>query len=384
MFDVVLQVPVIGLPWKDFALLVVTALAGGAFGAAIGALPAFIFTGFLVFLGEGVAILQRGLADTVGALPPVSTQDAAGITGVIGFGAVTGPHIAFAGGVAASAYAGKKYPEMEPDGWDYHFGKDILYAFGTKPDILAVGAIFGLLGMLIRRVGEGLLVVGGTLATDMIAVSVFATAFVARVAFGYPLVGKPGGSGYLDMSPFEREEPRTAADGGEVPLEHRDRLATEPWLPHQYRWSGVAAIGLVGGLLGGYIYLQTGSIFLGYAISAISLLFLNLGVEKIPVTHHITLVGSVGAVIGTAAFADPSTAGVFPVDSLGATGAVVALLMAGVFGAVSGLLGELTQRLFYSHSGTHVDPPAMAIAIAMLVVGLLAIAGVLPSSGYLG
>ena len=376
--DLALQVPVIGLPWKEFALLVITALAGGAFGAAIGALPAFIFTGFLVFLGEGVAILQRGLADTVGALPPVSTQNAAGITGTIGFGAVTGPHIAFAGGVAASAYAGKKYPEMEPDGWDYHFGKDILYAFGTKPDVLAVGAIFGLLGMLLFRVPLGLFsnVFEMTPPTDFIAFSVFATAFVARIAFDYPLVGKPGGSGYLDMSPFEREEPRAAADGGEVPLEHRDRLATEPWLPHQYRWSGVAAIGLVGGLLGGYIYLQTGSIFLGYAISAISLLFLNLGVEKIPVTHHITLIGSVGAVIAAAALGDPSSA-VFPVEALGTTGAVIALLAAGVFGAISGLLGELTQRLFYSHSGTHVDPPAMAIAIAMFVVGLLAIAGVL-------
>ena len=383
--EVALQVPVVGLPWTEFALLVVTALAGGAFGAAIGALPAFVFTGFLVFLGEGVAILQRGLADTVGALPPVSAQNAAGITGVIGFGAVTGPHIAFAGGVAASAYAGKKYPEMEPDGWDYHFGKDILYAFGTKPDILAVGAVFGLLGMLLFRVPLGLFsnVFEMTPPTDFIAFSVFTTAFIARIAFGYPLVGKPGGSGYLDMSPFEREEPRTAADGGEVPPEHEGRLATEPWLPHQYRWSGVATIGLVGGILGGYIYLQTGSIFLGYAISAISLLFLNLGVEKIPVTHHITLVGSVGAVIATAALGDPSAAGAFPVDSLGATGAVVALLAAGTSGAVSGLLGELTQRLFYSHSGTHVDPPAMAIAVAMLVVGLLAIAGVLPSAGYL-
>ena len=382
MFDVVLQVPLLGIPWKTFALLIITALAGGAFGAAIGALPAFIFTGFVVFLGEGVAILRRALTGSVESVP--AGEFAAGITGVIGFGAITGPHIAFAGGVAASAYAGKKYPEMEPDGWDYHFGKDILYAFGTKPDILAVGAIFGLLGMLITRVGGALVTVGGTAATDMIAVSVFTTAFIARVAFGYPLVGKPDGSGYLDMSPFEREEPRAAADGGEVPLEHEGRLATEPWLPHQYKWSGVATIGLVGGVLGGYIYLQTGSIFLGYAISAISLLFLNLGVEKIPVTHHITLIGSVGAVIGTAAFADPSAAGVFPVDSLGTTGAVIALLMAGVFGAVSGLFGELTQRLFYSHSGTHVDPPAMAIGIAMLVVGLLAIAGVLPSSGYLG
>ena len=184
MFDVVLQVPLLGIPWKTFALLIITALAGGAFGAAIGALPAFIFTGFLVFLGEGVAILRRALTGSVESVP--AGEFAAGITGVIGFGAITGPHIAFAGGVAASAYAGKKYPEMEPDGWDYHFGKDILYAFGTKPDILAVGAIFGLLGMLITRVGGALVIVGGTAATDMIAVSVFTTAFIARVAFDYP------------------------------------------------------------------------------------------------------------------------------------------------------------------------------------------------------
>jgi hypothetical protein len=380
MFDIMLQVPLIGIEWKQFILLVITALAGGAFGAAIGALPAFVFTGFVVFLGEGVAILRRALTGSIEAVP--EGEFAAGITGVIGFGAITGPHIAFAGGVAASAYAGKKYPEMEPGDWDYHFGKNILYAFGTKPDILAVGAIFGLLGMLITRVGGALVVVGGTTATDMIAVSVFTTAFIARLAFGYPLVGKSRGSGLLDMSPFEREEPRAATDGGEVPAEHADRLATEPWLPHQYKWSGVTVIGLVGGILGGFIYLQTGSIFLGYAISAISLLFLNLGVEKIPVTHHITLVGAVGAMVATAAFGDPS-AGVFPVDGLGATGATVAILAAGVFGAISGLLGELTQRIFYAHSGTHVDPPAMAIGIAMLIVGLLAIAGVLPSAGYL-
>ena len=352
MFDLVLQIPVLGMEVEQFLLLLITALAGGAFGAALGALPAFIFTGFLVFLGEGIAIVNSELS--------------ANVTGVIGFGVVTGPHIAFAGGVAATAYAGKKYPEMEPDGWDYHFGKNILYAFGTKPDILAVGAVFGALGWLITEVGYAVVVVNGTALSDFIAVSVFATAFIARAVFGYPIVGRAGGSNLLDMTPFEREEPRTVADGGEVPPEHQGRLATEPWLPHQYKWSGVTAIGLVGGILGGYIYITTGSIFLGYAISAISLLFLNLGVEKIPVTHHITLIGAVGAVV-----------------FLPVAGSVAALIAAGIFGAVSGLLGELTQRLFYAHSGTHVDPPAMAIAIAMTAVAVLAIAGVLPNAGYL-
>ncbi|MUV89599.1 hypothetical protein GJ629_06570 [Halapricum sp. CBA1109] len=382
MEEIILQVPLLDIPWKTFALLAITALAGGAFGAALGALPAFIFTGFVVFLGEGLAILQRAIIGNTNVTAIPEGEFAAGLTGVLGFGALTGPHIAFAGGVAATAYAGKKYPEMEPDGWDYHFGKNILYAFGTKPDILAVGAIFGLIGMLINQVTGAILVVDGTGVTDSIALTVVISAFLARIAFGYPIIGKARGSGILDMSPFEREEPHPMADGGEVAEEHKGRLATEPWLPHQYKWSGVTAIGLVGGVLGGFIYLQTGSIFLGYAISAISLLFLNLGVEKIPVTHHITLLGSVGAVVAASAFADVGSA-VIPLGALGTTGVVAALVAAGVFGAISGLMGEVTQRMFYAHSGTHVDPPAMAIALAMVIVGVLAIAGVLPSAGYL-
>ncbi|EMA43996.1 hypothetical protein [Halococcus saccharolyticus] len=354
MEHLLLQIPVIGVEVEQFVVLLIAALAGGAFGAALGALPAFIFTGFAVFLGEGLAILEGNLASAGGIEGDIAT----GVTGTIGFGMVFGPHIAFAGGVAATAYAGKKYPEMNPAGWDYHFGKDILYAFGTKPDILAVGAVFGAVGMLINQLAAGI-----GFPTDGIALSVFLTAMLARVVFDYPLIGPRSGSSIFDMSPFEREEERAVADGGtEV------RLATEPWLPHQYQWSGVAVIGLVAGLLGGFIYIETGSIFLGYAFSAMSLLFLNLGVEKIPVTHHITLLGSVGAVIATAM----------------GTGPVVALLAAGVFGTISGLFGEVTQRIFYSHSGTHVDPPAMAIALSMFIVGVLFLLGVIPSSGYLG
>ncbi|ELZ03031.1 hypothetical protein [Natrialba asiatica] len=355
MYGTVLQLPVVGMEAEAFVVLLIAALAGGAFGAALGALPSFVFTGFVVFLGEGIAVLEG----EVGGLEGIAAGDiATGITDVIGFGAVTGPHIAFAGGVAATAYAGRKYPEMKPGGWDYHFGKDILYAFGTKPDILAVGAIFGAFGMLITQVMNGI-----GFPTDNIALSVVATAFLARLAFGYPLVGKVGGSNILDMSPFEREEKRMAADGGTT----TNRLATEPWLAHQYEWSGVTTIGLIGGVLGGFIWLETGSIFMGYAISAMSLLFLNLGVEKIPVTHHITLLGSTGAVIAASAVgSDP-----------------IVLLVAGAFGVISALIGELSQRVFYSHSGTHVDPPAMAIAAFMLVIGVLYLAGLLPNAGYL-
>jgi hypothetical protein len=356
MFEI-LAIPVIDMGYEPFFVLLLTALAGGAFGAAIGALPAFIFTGFVVFLGEGVAILQREVGGMSEAIPKGDL--AVGITGVIGFGAITGPHIAFAGGVAASAYAGKKYPDMEPEGWDYHFGKNILYAFGTKPDILAVGAVFGALGMLVARVAGGL-----GFPTDGIALSVVLTAIVARLVFDYPLIGTVAGSSIFDMGPFEREEERAVTDGGTA----SGRLATEPWLPHQYKWSGVTTIGIVGGVLAGYIWLETGSIFMGYAISAMSLLFLQLGVEKIPVTHHMTLMGAVGAILALPTFESQA----------------VALVVAGAFGALSGVLGEATQRIFYSHSGTHVDPPAMAIALVMLGVGVLYLLGLLPNAGYLG
>ncbi|MBX0286720.1 hypothetical protein EGH22_10305 [Halomicroarcula sp. F28] len=377
MNGLLLQIPVLGLGLEEFLLLVITAAAGGAFGAAVGALPAFIFTGFMVFLGEGLAILSREVValDGVGA-----TTLTAGITGTIGFGPITGPHVAFAGGVAASAYAGKKYPEMEPEGWDYHFGKNILYAFGTKPDILAVGAVFGVIGLLIAQV---LGAVG--FPTDPVGLSIVVTAFLGRAVFGYPLVGKPSGSSILDMSPFEREEPRMSADGGEpseakrasseprsdggtVPEEHAGRLATEPWLPHQYEWGGVTAIGIAGSILGAFVYIQTGSIFLIYGLSAISLLFLNLGVEKMPVTHHITTLGAVGAAVAT------------PM-----VGSSVVVLLAGMLvGTLSALVGELTQRIFYSHSGTHIDPPAMAFTVMMFIIGILHLAGILPNAGFLG
>jgi len=39
------QIPVIGMELEAFVVLLIAALAGGAFGAALGALPAFVFTG---------------------------------------------------------------------------------------------------------------------------------------------------------------------------------------------------------------------------------------------------------------------------------------------------------------------------------------------------
>lgn len=339
--------------------LILAAFAGGAFGAALGALPAFIFTGFMVVAGEAADLAGADFAEAAGAL------DAPGITGAVAFGPVFGPHVAFAGGAAATAYAAKKgYMDT---GFDYHEGKNILYAFGThNKDVLVVGGLFGILGLL---VAEGSAAIAGP--WDPIAFAVVVSAFAHRIVLGYDLTGRTGGENILDMRPFANEEIRmaegaadggTETDGGVEPGAPLERLVTEPWLPHQYEWGSVAFLGFFGGILGAFIALSTGSPFLAFGISAASLVFLNCGVEKIPVTHHITLVASTAALAAFVTFGDGSL--------------FLSLLVGSVFGIIAALFGELFQRIFYAHGDTHVDPPAAAIAFGTFVVVLCVLVGI--------
>jgi hypothetical protein len=261
---------------------------------------------------------------------------------------------------------------MDDFGFDYHEAKNIPAALGTQPDVLAVGGVFGIFGYVGTAVSANL-----ALPWDPIAIMVVLSAVAHRLAFGYDLIGPVSGSGIFDMGPFEREEMRSASsdaaamtDGGEPATDGgtaKQRLATEPWLPHQYEWGNVAMLGLVAGLLGGVTALTTGSPFLAFGISAASLTFLNLGVEKVPVTHHITLPASTAALAFTNGTAEVGTA---------------AMIVAGVFGISGALCGEVVQRVFYAHGDTHFDPPAAAIVINTFFIAVLAIAGALPSSSW--
>lgn len=356
---------VLGMSINEWVMLFIAAFAGGAFGAALGALPAFIFTGFMVIAGEAVNTLASDLTGQVEA------EIGTGITGFVAFGPVFGPHVSFAGGAAAAAYAARKgYMDT---GFDFHEAKNIAYALGTKPDVLAVGGLFGILGMLVRQISGSLL----SLPWDPIAMGVVLSAVFHRLILSYPLIGDARGSSLFDMGPFEREEMisttdsegksgEAVADGGAAAAE--PRLAVEPWLPHQYLWPNVAMIGAVTGILAAYTTLQTGSIFLGFGISAASLLFLNCGVEQIPVTHHMTLPGATAAV----AFA----------GGVGAMEPVSTVLVGGLFGLTGALAGEVVQRVFYSHSDTHFDPPAAAIVINTFAIAVLAMVGVFPSASW--
>lgn len=73
----------------------IAAFGGGAFAASIGALPAFIMTGVFAVVGAVAGMCGAGDASNI-------------LVNYFAFGSFFGPHIAFAGGVAAAAYAKKK------------------------------------------------------------------------------------------------------------------------------------------------------------------------------------------------------------------------------------------------------------------------------------
>lgn len=334
--------------------ILLAGFAGGIIGAAIGALPALSLAGLAIVAGETVAILFPDLQgvttlDVFGV--EAATVEAVGITATIGFGPVLGPHVAFAGGVAAAAYAGRK--GTFDTTFRYHQAKQIAKPLGSSPAVLLVGGAFGLLGVLIARLATGL-----SAPLDPIALAVVLSAFIHRLTLGYPLVGRVRKTEYsiLDMSPFENsqywgnEENETAQGTG-------GRHIVEPWQPEHYEWTNLAVLGGGVGIGAGFVAVATGSAFLAFGITLASLLFLAAGRYSMPVTHHMALPAGIAAL---AVDVDP----------------VVSLVVAGVFGLLGGLIGELAQRVLYAHADTHLDPSFVSILVTSLLVGLLVTAGI--------
>ncbi|MFB6156611.1 MAG: hypothetical protein ABEJ34_02060 [Haloferacaceae archaeon] len=328
-------------PWA--LELLVLAFAGGAFGASIGALPSFALAGLAVVLGEAYALAAR----TAGGAPAVD------LTGAVGFGVVLGPHVAFGGGAAALAYAAKRGHLSDVGG--NHPAKAVTRGLGNRPDVLAVGGAFGVVGHLTATASAAL-----ALPVDPVALGVVGSALAHRLALGYSLVGgRPGW--------WPTATPR--ADGG---------MRADPWLPYQHRWRDVTGLGLVAGALGAYVAYLTASPFLAFGISVVALAFLIAGVAKVPVTHHVTLPA------GTAVLAlvDPAAAagGLTPAAVQRAVPLGTALAVGTAFGLCGALAGEALQRVLYARAETHLDPPAASIVVTSLIVGLLAMAGVLPGA----
>lgn len=283
---------------------------GGMFGAAIGALPAFAFTGITVLVG--VALALSG-----------SPYD---FLGDVAFGPVFGPHIAFAGGVAAAAYAARRGALED--------GRDIISPLAglASADVLLVGGVFGAGGYaaqvaLAPWLGDYI---------DVVALVVFLSGLVARL-----VLGKTGPFG----APAEPGERRFTPRGEYV------------WVEYQQDWLQAGALGLGSGLLSSFLALTIleaapdavmAAIVAGFGISAATLFFLALGAE-FPVTHHMTI---------AAAYVTVATEN---------------LAVGTVAGVVAALVGEAISRVFHARGDTHVDPPAGAIAV-MSMFGLIPMA----------
>ncbi len=297
-------------------LSLLLAAGGGFFAAAIGALHAFIFTGFMVIAGISI-LLGGGSADFLNT---------------VAFGPVFGPNVAFAGGVAAAAYAARRCDKVG--------GKDIAVPLISieKPDVLVVGAAFGMFGYLVQ-LGVAKIPWFGT-HTDSVAFTVFISALVVRLFIGRAsILGKlPEGAGWGRFAP-------------------KDESA---WIRYHEKFLPNTVLGLGAGLLAAGVTLKLSQLYPGipalqymvFGISAASLLFLSLGLS-FPVTHHITIIAGVAAYT------------FLPIVN-GNT--IVALLIGAVAGMVSAWFAEFFARFLHDHGNTHIDPPASAIWPATTLV----------------
>jgi hypothetical protein len=316
-------------------------LAGGALGAVLGGLPALGLAGLLVVVGEAGDVVAGIIAEQTVANPNALAE--LGITQTIGLGPALGPHVAFAGGVAAAAYAGR-HGDVEAEG-PFHPAKTITQPLGSSPDVLLAGGIFGVTGVLLARLAAGL-----ALPVDPVAFAVVLSGIGHRIAFGYPLIGRIEGD-LLDMEPFE-----TGARRGEGAVE--DRYVVEPWQPAHYAWEQVVGLGLVVGLFGAYVGLVTENAFLAFGIALALVLLRSLGLERIPIVYHVALPASIAALA-------------VPISPL------LSIVVGAIVGILAALIGELAARALYAHGDTYLDPAFTSILVTSLLLALLATAGVL-------
>ena len=354
----------------SYLLGLVVAIAGGFFGAAIGGNFAFAITGFAVLTSFGIYL---------------GTDSTAGFT-YLAFGPFAGPHIAFAGGVGAAAYAARR---------GYADGKDATSPLARlgKPDVLWVGAAFGVFGYVVQNLITKIPWFGTH--TDSVALTVVLSAIVARILARGSF-----------LSP-EKYNDSPSFFGKIAPTEDA------AWLRYQEKPKQYLSLGAMFGVLAGGATLFIALAFPGlaatgnaqtfvFAISAICVMFLILGAQM-PVTHHITISAGLGAVaflpllanslvselsgatfweklssnkISLASLFDPNheSYGLLSEEAKGRLMmmAIVALLVAAVVGMLAAWLAEFQARLFYNRGNTHFDPPAAAIWIANTIIVSLA------------
>ncbi|MGL5313491.1 MAG: hypothetical protein ACRC92_09610 [Peptostreptococcaceae bacterium] len=297
-------------------LALVAAFGGGAFGALIGALPAFILTGAICIAGAAISL--AGGPDLV--------------VGNVAFGSFLGPHIAFAGGAAAAAFAanmrGTKKAvsstgEVIETVNDVPNGADICLSLNITGDykVLIAGGVFGILGFLIHYLYTNVL----GLATDTVAMTVATSGIIARL-----LLGRTGLTGK-----FTGEGKRVYFSTGKA-FVYNVVMGLILGIVVSYVAASLSNAGVPDTVLSSFPVLCFG-------ISAFSLIFAQTG-SAVPGTHHITLIGALAAVNS----GNP--------------------LMGVLFAVISTLIGDFALNTFNSHNDSHIDPPAIAIFICTFII----------------
>ena len=296
-----------------FALI--AAFGGGVIGAYMGALPAFIMTGIFALVG--------GVLTAAGVGGDIAV-------GVLAFGSFVGPHISFAGGVAAAGYAGKKGKLSS--------GTDILSSLNGlgEPDVIIVGGIFGVLGYIISY-GIGLLpVIGnaGPATTDLPGITVVILAIVTRLVFGKTgLTGKYTGSGNREWFSTGKGFAYNVVLGAGI------GIVVSGLAMSLYNSGNTAAFGIFP--------------IICFGFAAISLIFTQTGFAT-PATHHIFLPSALAASAG--------------IQVWGEAGVLLGIL----FGILGSLMGDLVGKSLNSHCDTHIDPPATTIFILTIIINAIA------------
>ncbi|OUQ63673.1 hypothetical protein B5E53_15525 [Eubacterium sp. An11] len=289
----------------------IAAFGGGVLGASIGALPAFIMTGVVAAAG--------GILSCAG-IPEISEL----LVNNIAFGPFLGPHVCFAGGVAAAAYA-KQIGKTEN-------GADIALALNGLGDslVLVVGGLFGMLGYIIAGIVNGLFALT-PFYTDNPGCTVFISAVIVRLLFGTRgMYSAPGSRRFLSKG---------------------SRLSNTLLLSFAY---SLAVSGVYVALaLQGYAS-QLGSYHIViFGLAAIGLLFAEFGQAYFG-WHHIGIISAEAVMCGW-------TCG------LGAG----ALILGIIFGVLAGIIGDIEGNLLNTDVDSHIDPPATAIFICTILISIV-------------
>ncbi|MCD4557217.1 hypothetical protein [Schaalia sp. lx-100] len=343
-----------------FCIGLLVALAGGAFGASIGANYGFILTGFVVLASWGIVV----------ATGSTFSLD------YIAFGPFMGPHIVFAGGVAAAIYAAYK-GHMDN-------GKDVnspLAGLG-KPSVLWVGALFGAGGHIVQIAITYIPWFGSH--TDSIALTVLLSGITARLLFG----GLPGKG--LFKGSLHNLKGRSGTFAQKIAPS--DDFGSQ-WLRWQEKPGQLSAIGLSFGTAAGAVSLVLASMVsssltargldgsvaissantFAFGISAVIILFLITN-RNMPVQHHATNIAGLAAIQFF-----PIVGGSFTAtEGLGAwfhaneSAVLITLVISAIAGVVTMFAGECFARIWHSRGTSHIDPPAAAIWICNTAVVSLA------------